>query len=284
MESESPVHDARVPGARRAFVRPARPIVILAAVLVATLIRAEAPAAAPAPTTRDEIVVYAAVSLRDALAEIAPLCEPAAGARIVFNLGASNELARQIVAANQADVFVSADEAWMDRVAAAGLVDPATRRDLVSNRLVVIVPADSRLAIDGAAALGRAPLDWLSLANPEAVPAGKYAKAWLQKSGVWAKLSDRILPAADARAALAAVESGGAAAGIVYATDAAISKKVRVVYRVSEDESGARIAYPIAAMRDRPLAAKAKLVVDCFAGDAARAVFERRGFVLLPRP
>lgn len=253
---------------------------LLALALAAPAIGAEAPPPAP----RGEVVVYAAVSLRDALSEIAPRCEAAAGARIVFNLGASNELARQIIAANQADVFISADEDWMDRVAEAGLVDPASRRDLISNRLVVIAPHDSRLKIDGASGLARAPLNWISIANPDAVPAGKYAKAWLQKTGVWAMVSDRVLPASDARAALAAVESGGAEAGIVYATDAALSERVRVVHRVSDAESGARILYPIAALRDRSGLATAKRVVDCFADPAARAVFERRGFVPVPAP
>jgi len=167
-------------------------------------------------------------------------------------------------------------------VAKAGLVDASSRRPLVTNRLVVIAPNDSTLKIDGASALAAAPSNWISLANPDAVPAGKYARAWLESTGVWSRLEARVLPATDARAALSAVESGGAELGVVYATDAAISGKVRVLYRVSEAESGVRIVYPVAALQDRPNLAAAKRVINCLAGPEARALFERRGFTPPP--
>jgi molybdate transport system substrate-binding protein len=237
-------------------------------------------AEAPAPP---EIDVYAAASLRDVLQQLAPACEEAAGARLVFNFGASNDLARQIEAGNKADLFFSADEAWMDRVAAAGLVDLESRHSLLSNRLVVVGLTDSPLKVQSPQDLLGPDVRRISLANPEAVPAGKYAKAWLEKVGLWDRLRERVLPGLDVRAALAAVESGGAEVGVVYRTDATLSKKVRVVYEVPEGE-GPRISYPVAAMRDRPRLEVARRVVAWLSGPAAAAAFERDGFIVQGRP
>ena len=117
-------------------------------VVLAGVLAAPRSAVAVEPT---EIQVYAAESLRNVLEEMAPAVERATGTRLIFNLGASNDLARQIVAANKADVFFSADEGWMDRVAGAGLIDLASRRSPLSNRLVVVVPQESALAIASAA-------------------------------------------------------------------------------------------------------------------------------------
>jgi molybdate transport system substrate-binding protein len=242
-------------------------------------IAAPDPGAARAPAR--EVTVYAAASLRDALQEIAPACEDAAGGRFVFNFGGSNDLARQIVAANKADVFFSADESWMDHVASEGLVDPASRRTLLSNRLVVVIPEGSTRAIASPAAL--AAVRRLALANPDAVPAGRYAKAWLEKAGVWTKVSDRVVSFPDVRATLAAVESGVVDAGVVYRTDARIAHHARVVLEVPE-EDGPHIAYVVAALQGRPSIEAARRAIDCFAGPGARAVFERLGFVVPGHP
>jgi molybdate transport system substrate-binding protein len=236
--------------------------------------------AAPRPGEAPEIVIYAAASLRDALQAMAPACEKASGVRLVFNFGASNDLARQIVAADKADIFFSADESWMDKVSAEGLVDTESRRTLLSNRLVVVAASDVSYSVASASELARAPARLISLANPEAVPAGKYAKAWLEQQGQWDAVRARVLPGVDVRAALAAVESGAADLGIVYATDAALSGKVRVLYTVPEGE-GPLIGYPIAAMRNRPLLEKSRAVVSWMSGGEAREVFERFGFVFL---
>jgi molybdate transport system substrate-binding protein len=239
-------------------------------------------AAAPArpPAAPVEIVVYAAASLRDVLQQLAPAGEKAVGARPVFNFGASNDLARQIEAANKADVFLSADEAWMDHVAQAGLVDAASRRSLLSNRLVVVGAADSALRIASPSDLALPAVRRLALANPEAVPAGKYAKAWLEKAGAWSPVADRVVPFPDVRATLAAVESGGAEAGIVYRTDAATSAKAKVLYEVPAAD-GPRISYAIAALKDRPQAAAARRFVSWLAVPEATAAFERSGFIVL---
>ena len=258
---------------------PSTARVILAALafpgcgLVALSAPNDGAAHAPVP----EVTVYAAASLRDALQEIAPVCERAAGVRFVFNFGGSNDLARQIVAANKADVFFSADEAWMDHVAGEGLVDQASRRTLLSNRLVVVIPEGSRVAI--ASPAGLATVRRLALANPDAVPAGRYAKAWLEKAGVWTKVSERIVSFPDVRAALAAVESGVVDAGVVYRTDARIAHHAHVALEVPEEDAP-RIAYVVAAMQGRPSLEAARRAIDCFGGAGARTVFERLGFVV----
>lgn len=230
-----------------------------------------------------ELELYAAASLRDVLGELAPELERATGVRLVVNLGASSTLARQIVAANKADIFFSADQAWMDHVAAAGLVDTVSRRTPLSNRLVVVVPADRGLEVRSAADLGAAGVRRLALASPETVPAGKYAKAWLESQGQWAVVADRVVPALDVRAALAAVESGAVDVGIVYRTDAAGSKRVRVAFEVSAAE-GPPISYALAAMADRPHRERARAVVEWLCGPRAAASFERHGFVALCQP
>lgn len=247
--------------------------VVLALLLVASAAAGRLAAAGPV-----ELQVYAAASLRDALEELSPALERATGARPVLNLGASSDLARQIVAANRADLFFSADPAWMDHVAAAGLVDADSRRAPLANRLAVVVPADSPLAIGSAADLARPGIRRLSLADPEAVPAGKYARAWLDARGIWRRVEARVIPALDVRAALAAVESGAADAGIVYRTDAAVSKRVRVALEVPESE-GPPITYVLAALRDRPHLELARAAVAWLCGPEAVAVFERLGFV-----
>jgi molybdate transport system substrate-binding protein len=250
------------------------------AAVVATLVLGLAAAArAAAGGEPPELQIYAAASLRDALEELSPALERATGARPVLNLGASSDLARQIVAANKADLFFSADPAWMDHVAAAGLVDADSRRAPLANRLAVVVPADSPVAIGSAADLARPGIRRLSLANPEVVPAGKYARAWLESRGAWREVEARVIPALDVRAALAAVAAGAADAGIVYRTDAAISQRVRVALEVPESE-GPPITYALAALRDRPHLEVARAAVAWLCGPEAARVFERLGFVV----
>ena len=232
----------------------------------------------PAPP---EIMLYAAASLRESLQDLAPTCDKQTGAQLVFNFGPSSDLARQIEAAEKADLFFSADEALMDRLSKAGLLETGTRRTVLSNRLVVIAPLDSALVIHSAADLAGVAVRRLSLANPDAVPAGKYARAWLEKSGQWAALKERVVPGVDVRAALSAVESGVVEAGIVYATDAAISKKVRVLFEVPPSEAPA-ISYPLAILRNRPRKSLAAKVEDCLTGPEALKVYQSRGFIVGP--
>jgi len=234
--------------------------------------------------TRIEIAVYAATSTRDALQALEAAYERDHSVDLVFNFGSSGDLSRQIVAARKADVFLSADDQEMDEVEAAGLVAAGTRRPLLSNQLVVVEPADAPSIFTNPfepAQLADPRVRRLSLADVDAVPAGRYAKAWLEKTGTWKDVSDRILPGVDVRAALAAVESGGAQAGIVYRTDVARSKEARIVCAVPIDQ-GPRISYPVAVIAGLPGESEARAFVDLLASPGARSVFEETGFVFLP--
>lgn len=230
-----------------------------------------------------ELVVYAATSTRDALQALEASFESDHGVDLVFNFGSSGDLSKQIVAAAKADVFLSADEQAMDEVEEAELVTAGTRRALLSNQLAVIEPADAPSIFTTPfepAQLADPKVQRLSLANVETVPAGRYARAWLERTGTWQHVAERVLPGVDVRAALAAVESAGAQAGIVYRTDVARSKKARVVFAVPM-EQGPKISYPIAGIAGRPAEQQARAFVEFLASPNARTVFEDFGFVFL---
>jgi len=227
-----------------------------------------------------DVLVFAAASLTDALQEIATAYEKGGGEHVEMSLGASSTLARQIVAGAPADLFLSADEAKMDDLEKQHLVLAGTRSARLSNTLVVVVPSASPLKVASLADLARPEVRHLALADPAGVPAGIYAKSQLEKEGVWPKVSERVIPTENVRAALAAVEAGNAEAGIVYKTDAGISKKVRIAYEVPRAE-GPRIVYPFAvvATSQRPEAAKKLLAY--LESPAAAEVFKRYGFLLI---
>jgi len=230
------------------------------------------------PVAAEEVTVFVAASLTDALKEIAQAFEGRTGHKVVFNLGASNDLARQIKAGAPADVFFSADKAQMDGLEAAGLVRAQDRVDVLSNVLVAVVPASSTARVSGPTDL--LAVRQLALADPQAVPAGVYARAWLESTGLWAKLKDRVIPTLNVRAALAAVESENADAGIVYRTDAAISKRVKVAFEVPK-EQGPPIVYPLAPMATSKKVATGELV-RYLLSPPAREVYARYGFIVLP--
>ena len=229
-----------------------------------------------------DITVYAAVSLTDALRAIAPKFEAATGDTLRFNLDGSNVLALQITKGAPADVFFSADEAQMDRLQKAGLIDVPTRQDIVFNRLVAVVGADSPLQLTSLADLAKPDVKRLALADPRSVPAGVYAKQYLQAANVWDQVEARVVPTQNVRAALAGVESGNADAGIVYQTDALISHKVKVAFTLP-DSPKVRIAYPSATLAHAPNPEGAKKFVLYLQNDAdARAVFAKYGFLVGP--
>lgn len=226
-----------------------------------------------------EVAVLAAASLTDALREIAAAYERESGDKVVFNFGASSTLARQIREGAPADVFLSADEARMDGLEKAGLLAPGTRKSVLSNTLAIVVLADSTLAISRASDLAGSRVRNIALAEPQTVPAGIYAKAYLLKAGLWQSVSDKVIPTENVRAALAAVESGNVDAGIVYKTDALISKKVRVAFEVSARE-GPAISYPFAALKESASPEAARRFLAYLDSKAARDVFAKYGFLL----
>jgi len=235
--------------------------------------------AAALPLRATEVAVFAAASLTDSLKEIAAIYEKASGDKIIFNFGASSILARQIEEGAPADIFFSADEAQMDRLAKQGLINPATRKDRLGNSLVVVVPNDSPLLINSASDLTNAGLKRIALADPRAVPAGVYAKAWLEKLRLWPAVEPRVIPTENVRAALAAVASGNVDAGVVYKTDAAISKRVKIACEVPRAD-GPDIRYPMALVAGSPKPAAAKKFLDYLASEEAGQIFVRYGFLL----
>ena len=231
-----------------------------------------------------EVMVFAAASLTDVLQAAAPGFERSAGDRVVFNFGASSLLARQIQEGAPADVFFSADEARMDQLDRAGLLLAGTRRSLLSNSLVLVVAADSARTNLAPADLIGPTIRRLALADPQSVPAGIYARAFLEKRGWWAAVAPKVVPTANVRAALAAVESGNVDAGIVYRTDAAISHKVRVAAEIPAADTPP-ISYPIAVLHDARAPDAARKFVAYLRSPAVLPSFRAAGFgVAAPAP
>lgn len=230
--------------------------------------------------TAANIAVYAAVSLTDALRAIQPAYETATGDKLVFNLDGSNVLALQITKGAPADVFFSADEAQMNKLQKAGLVDASTRQDILFNRLVAIVGANSPLEPKSLADLAKPEIKRLALADPRSVPAGVYAKQYFEDAKLWDQVESRVVPAQNVRAALAAVESGNADAGIVYQTDTFSSRRARVAFALPESPK-VKIAYPAAVLAHAPNPEGARKFVLFLQNNAdARAVFAKYGFIV----
>lgn len=234
----------------------------------------------PAAARAVEVQVFAAASLTDALREIAATYERSEGDRIVLNLGASSALARQIQEGAPADLFLSADEEKMNSLEKKKLLLPGTRRSVLSNTLVIVVPDDSSLKISDAKDLAAPGIRAIALAEPQSVPAGIYAKEYLRKLGIWSRVIDRVVPTENVRAALAAVESGNVDAGIVYKTDAAIAKKIRIAHEVPRAE-GPAISYPFAVLAEAEQPAAARKFLAYLESSAALAVFRKYGFLIL---
>jgi len=226
-----------------------------------------------------DLQVFAAASLTDALKEIAAQYEQQTGTHIDFNFAASSLLARQISEGSPADVFFSADEEKMDSLQKKGLILPETRKSLLSNTLVIVILSDSNLTLKDPQQLAKS--NWkIALAEPKTVPAGIYAKKYLQNVGLWSKVIDRVIPTENVRAALAAVESGNVDVGIVYKTDAAISKRVKVAYDIPEKDTP-KISYPLAVVRESKNAEAAKAFVQYLSAEESLAIFKKFGFLVL---
>ena len=226
-----------------------------------------------------DLHVFAAASLTECLKDIAAGYEKKSGDRIVFNFAASSLLARQIEEGAPADIFFSADEAKMDGLQAKGLILKETRKSRLSNSLVIVVAADKGAAILNPNDLATTKVKHLAIAEPRTVPAGIYAKEYLQKQNLWAGVEAKVVPTENVRAALAAVEAGNAEAGIVYKTDAALSRKVKIACEVPADQSPA-ISYPMAMVKETKHAEAAKKFLQHLESEAANNVFERFGFIV----
>jgi molybdate transport system substrate-binding protein len=225
--------------------------------------------------------ILAASSLRDVLDEAGESFQRERGIEVVVVTGGSNLVADQLAAGAPADVFFSASALEVDRLIKAGLLRADSRRDVLRNSLVVVAPAGAGASLAKDPLAGIRKVRRLSIAHPEAVPLGRYAKTWLVEAGLWEDLKSRCVYALDARAALAAVASGGTDAGIVYRSDAYRSQAVQVVYEVPVGE-GADVVYPaaITTAGNRPEDASAFLE---FLVAEQRASLERAGFEVIPQ-
>jgi molybdate transport system substrate-binding protein len=222
----------------------------------------------------ERVRIFAAASTQDALAEIQDRFRAETGIVVEANLGASSDLARQIEQGARADLFLSADENWADYLAEKALVEQ--RIDLLTNRLVVVVSSQAAPEPKDLAALSRPNIQRLALAGA-AVPAGRYARQALARAGVWEQVKDRVLDAANVRAALAYVARGEAEAGIAYATDAGGEERVRVAFTIPA-ELHEPIRYPLVLVRHDEIRPEARRFLDYLVSMPAAEVFRKSGF------
>jgi molybdate transport system substrate-binding protein len=255
--------------------------------LIAIVALVSASTAAPQHArAEDTLTVFAAASMKNALDDVDAAFTKATGVKVTASYAASSALAKQIEQGAPADVFVSADLKWMDYLAEKKLIAPDTRVNLLGNRLVLIAPADSKLAnitiakgfdIVKLAGDGR-----IAVADTKAVPAGLYAKAALKNLGAWAAAEPKLAQAENVRATLAFVARGETPVGIVYETDAKIEPKVKIV-GTFPDGSYPPVTYPVAALAASKSPATAKYLAF-LRTQGAKAVFEKYGFSFLVPP
>jgi molybdate transport system substrate-binding protein len=264
-------NDGRFSWKRRALLRA---IAVFSAAVVTGTAQAQ-----PHP-----VLVFAAASLKTALDAIAAAWHRETGKDATISYAASSTLAKQIDNGAPAELFISADEGWMDYLQQRNLIDRQTRIDLIGNRLVLVAPADSAAQVTIAPGFPLAGLigdGHLAMADPGAVPAGKYGKAALETLGVWSTVETRVAAAENVRAALLLVARGEAPLGIVYQTDAAAEPAVRIVGTFPPD-SHPPIVYPMAlTLTAGP---DSRSFAAYLGGPAARALFEGQGFTVLDPP
>ncbi|HKY96100.1 MAG TPA: molybdate ABC transporter substrate-binding protein, partial [Kiloniellales bacterium] len=232
----------------------------------------------------DTLTLFAAASMTDAMTEAAKAFTAAGGAEVRLAFGSSSTLAKQIENGGPADLFISADSMWMDYLDDRDLIDDDSRFNLAGNALVLIAPKGSAMKIDlakGADLLGALAGAKLAMGDPEHVPAGRYGKAALEHLGLWEAVRPSTVFTADVREALNFVDRGEAAAGIVYATDAAISQNVRTVATFPAG-SHDPIVYPIALIRGHD-EGMPQAFLDFLGSDAGADILKKHGFVV-PAP
>ncbi|MXV09776.1 molybdate ABC transporter substrate-binding protein [Xanthomonas sp. LMG 8992] len=257
------------------MTRPLRRLLCLCTLIVATAI---APVSAQTPLT-----VFAAASLKESLDEAASAYQRERGTPVRVSYAASSTLARQVEQGAPADVFVSADQEWMDYLQQRKLIDPAQRRDLLGNTLVLGAPAASTAQVElrkpGALLAALGAQGRLAVGQTASVPAGKYARAALQALGQWNSVQPRLAESESVRSALMLVARGEAPLGIVYGSDAQAEPKVRVLATFPAD-SHAPIVYPVAPLRASAQAKAAADFVRWLGTPPAQAIFRRHGFSL----
>jgi molybdate transport system substrate-binding protein len=226
-----------------------------------------------------KVTIFAAASTTNAVTDITATFKKQTGIEALPSFGSSSTLAKQIEQGAPASIFISADEDWMNFLAKKNLVDTESRRDLLGNRLVIIAPVSSKLTkiddvkseIIGALGAGK-----ITTGDPDHVPVGKYTKAAMQKLGIWNDLEPKMARAGDVRGALALVERGEAELGVVYSTDAAIGKNVKIVGTFPLDSYPA-VVYPVALIKGNETQIARKFF-EFLKSSEAKDIFEKYGF------
>ena len=244
-------------------------------------------AGAPQPlVAQEQITIFAAASLKNALDDVNAALTKATGVKATASYAASSVLAKQIEQGAPADIFISADLQWMDYVGERKLIKPDTRVNLLGNKLVLIAPADSKITsmtigqgfdIAKLAGSGR-----IAVADVNAVPAGRYAKAALDKLGAWAAAEPKLAQAENVRATLAFVARDETPIGVVYETDAKVEPKVKVI-SAFPDDSYPPVTYPVAATATTTKQSVPQYL-HFLRSAAAKTIFEKYGFSFLIRP
>ncbi|MEH2405480.1 molybdate ABC transporter substrate-binding protein [Nostoc sp.] len=225
------------------------------------------------------ILVSAAASLKETLEEIKPLYQQTkSNVNITYNFGASGSLQQQIEQGAPADVFISAGKKQVDALEEKGLLVPGSRTNLANNRLVLIVPQDV-VGISSFYNLTDSKIKKIAIGEPRSVPAGQYGEQVLKKLKLYDRVKSKLVFANNVRQVLAAVESGNAEAGLVYATDAKISNKVKVVV-AADDKFHSPIVYPMAVIKSSKNIPAAKEFIEFLSGIEVKTVLKKHGFIV----
>lgn len=230
-----------------------------------------------ASSRAEELLISAAASLTDIMKDIGRRYEKQSDNRILSNFGASSLLARQIEQGMPAGLFVSANEAQMDRLEKAGAIEKGTRIGLLTNKLVIVARRDSPIKIDTARDLAKPTVSRIVIADPQSVPAGIYARQFLTSAGIWERVQGTIVPTENVRADLAVVEAGNAEVGIVYATDASVVRDVHIMLTVPEELSP-KITYPAALVANSANAQATRRFLAFLNSNEAAEIFQNAGF------
>ena len=225
----------------------------------------------------EELVIFGAMSLTDALTEVSQRFGEARNVKVYCNFAGSSTLQRQIEKGAPADVFISASPKQIDALQRKGLIDDETHRAILNNRLVLIAPVNSPLAMTDVGPLVQDSIRRIAIGEPNSVPAGIYGKEALTHLGIWETVQSKLIPSADVRSTLAYVESGEVDVGVVYQTDAAISQKVRIIYQFP-NSSHTPIVYPAAVLRDTGHRALAQAFLEYLQTAEVAAIFKKYGF------
>lgn len=225
----------------------------------------------------EELVIFGAMSLTDALAEASQRFGEVQNVKVYCNFAGSSTLQRQIEKGAPADVFISASPKQIDALQRDGLIYEDARQAILSNRLVLVAPVDSSLSMTDVGPLAQDSIRRIAIGEPNSVPAGIYGREALTHLGVWTAVQPKLIPSTDVRSTLAYVESGEVDVGIVYQTDAEFSKKVRIIYQFPES-SHTPIVYPAAVLRDTGNKVLAEAFLEYLQTSEVTAIFEKYGF------